>query len=617
MVLNFIHKGIADLFRAAAEAGPHDILKLYNTKGNIVNISPKLEPNTQQTRYKLEVVAADCNSEYLAEMSDIQAFETSRVSSSVLAGNGDLEVRHLKQPGSQPLACKKEFSKPVCSELAASLGFDLSTMEKRLVCTSVREWEDQLVKAHVFLLPIRLQGLEKKILVEAGETPSIVYEMRNKVESFRQKLESVEHLSWLGLFKELTEVPHKPSPFYHKKTLQKTREECEHVLEKYLQMSTLEVSEAVRQYLKTPTFDNWQWEDAEIMVLLQVMYVDLDFISKFNIELEVLQQFLYEVYRHYNNIPFHNFKHCFCVTQMMYGLIWLTDLRSKIDEIDILTMLTSAICHDLDHTGYNNAYQINARTELALRYNDISPLENHHCAVAFEILEKPEHNIFRNLTTEQYKRIREGMIKCILATDMVRHNEILNQFKSILSVFDFNNKNHKDVLMMIMIKVSDISNEARPMDVAEPWLDCLLQEFFNQSDMEKLEGLPVSPFMDRDKVTKPSSQTGFIRFVLFPLFMELANLFPCLEQHIIDPVRKALDYYTEMEKALEQEKQLRAVNTQNEKHAKEPERDVQEPAGSNPTEQKRQQPGGAPFKPTSSAASKNKTLSSLQKNGKK
>lgn len=34
--------------------------------------------------------------------------------------------------------------------------------------------------------------------------------------------------------------------------------------------------------------------------------------------------------------------------------------------------------------------------------------------------------------------------------------------------------------MQIMIKVSDVSNEARPMDVAEPWLDCLLQEFFIQ-----------------------------------------------------------------------------------------------------------------------------------------
>lgn len=42
----------------------------------------------------------------------------------------------------------------------------------------------------------------------------------------------------------------------------------------------------------------------------------------------------------------------------MYGLIWLTDLRSKIDSIDLLIMLTSAVCHDLDHTGYNNAYQV-------------------------------------------------------------------------------------------------------------------------------------------------------------------------------------------------------------------------------------------------------------------
>ncbi|XP_043550133.1 high affinity cGMP-specific 3',5'-cyclic phosphodiesterase 9A [Chiloscyllium plagiosum] len=487
---------VKEVFRAAAEAGPYDILKLYNTKGNIINISPKLESNTRQTQYKLEVVAADCKTYSLG------------------------------------------------SELATALGFDLSAMEKRL------------------------QTLEKKILVASTDMPSIMYEMRNRVESFREKLESVEHLSWLGLFKELSNGTNKPSPFYHKRSLRKTKEECQQVMENYLQMSSLEVTEEVRQYLKTPTFDNWQWEDAEIMVLLQLMYIDLDFMNKFNIEMEVLQQFLFEVYRHYNNIPFHNFKHCFCVTQMMYGLIWLTDLQNKMDDIDILTMLTSAICHDLDHPGYNNAYQINARTELALRYNDISPLENHHCSVAFNILEKSENNIFRNLTTEQFKRIREGMIKCVLATDMTRHNEILNQFRSIVSVFDFNNKNHKDILTMIIIKVSDISNEARPLDVAEPWLDCLLQEFFNQSDMEKLEGLPVSPFMDRDKVTKPSSQTGFIRFVLLPLFIELANLFPSLEQHIIDPVRKALDYYTEMEKALEKEKQNRTGGSQCDKVVK-------------------------------------------------
>lgn len=82
---------------------------------------------------------------------------------------------------------------------------------------------------------------------------------------------------------------------------------------------------------------------------------------------------------------------------------------------------------------------------------------------------------------------------------------------------------------MVLIKVSDISNEARPMDVAEPWLDCLLQEFYEQSDVEKLLGLPVTPFMDRDKVSRPSSQCSFIGFVLLPLFESIGRLFPELE----------------------------------------------------------------------------------------
>lgn len=40
----------------------------------------------------------------------------------------------------------------------------------------------------------------------------------------------------------------------------------------------------------------------------------------------------------------------------------------------------------------------------------------------------------------------------------------------------------------------------------------------DQSDREKTEGLPVAPFMDREKVTKPTAQIGFIKFVLIPMF---------------------------------------------------------------------------------------------------
>ena len=70
----------------------------------------------------------------------------------------------------------------------------------------------------------------------------------------------------------------------------------------------------------------------------------------------------------------------------------------------------------------------------------------------------------------------------------------------------------------MLIKSCDISNEVRPTKVAEPWVDCLLEEYFRQSDIEKSTGLPVTPFMDRDKVTKTSAQIGFIKFVLIPMF---------------------------------------------------------------------------------------------------
>jgi high affinity cGMP-specific 3',5'-cyclic phosphodiesterase 9 len=110
---------------------------------------------------------------------------------------------------------------------------------------------------------------------------------------------------------------------------------------------------------------------------------------------------------------------------------------------------------------------------------------------------------------------------------------------------------------MVLIKCCDISNEVRPFEVSEPWVDCLLEEYFNQvccrdkfeqilrgqkkdncitrskpkllhcvfqSDREKEQGLPVAPFMDREKVTKPTAQIGFIKFVLLPMFETIAKV---------------------------------------------------------------------------------------------
>ncbi|ELU08710.1 hypothetical protein CAPTEDRAFT_136586 [Capitella teleta] len=335
------------------------------------------------------------------------------------------------------------------------------------------------------------------------------------------------------------------------------------------------LSQETVDYLKQPTFDMWHWEPNEMLSLLEHMYHELGLIQEFNINPITLKRWLLCVQENYRNNPFHNFRHCFCVTQMMYGMIHLCDLWGKLPKEDLGIMLTACVCHDLDHPGYNNTYQINARTELAVRYNDISPLENHHCAVAFQILSNPETNIFANVDSTTFKRIRSvttdmthhakimedfteyftkfdpknkahAMIMLILATDMARHSEILEAFKSKIDNFDFSNEDHVNSMKMVLVKCCDISNEVRPMEVSEPWVDCLLEEYFNQSDREKQEGLPVAPFMDRDKVTKPTAQIGFIKFVLIPMFDTVAKLFPPLENVMVRPLKDARDRYEEM-----------------------------------------------------------------------
>lgn len=87
--------------------------------------------------------------------------------------------------------------------------------------------------------------------------------------------------------------------------------------------------------------------------------------------------------------------------------------------------------------------QISARTSLAQRYNDVAPLENHHCSYGFHLLEHPRTNPFHNLTVDQYRRLREDIIRCIMATDMGRHNDILRNFRAIIDIFDIHEPEHK------------------------------------------------------------------------------------------------------------------------------------------------------------------------------
>lgn len=381
-----------------------------------------------------------------------------------------------------------------------------------------------------------------------GDSLYQVEELRAQVKELRDRITSSEYLEWIGLKRAAPPVTPNPGPM---KKLSKQHDRLD-----YVSFVETELSAETKSILRDFNFDNWQWQEQEMMSLLELMFKELKLTDHFHITQDKLRQWIVTVHHNYNANPFHNFRHGFCVAQMMYSLLWLNNLVGQLDMEDILSLLVAGICHDLDHPGYNNAYQVNARTELAIRYNDVSPLENHHASVAFQLLSRKDCNIFENLDTAQYKRVRASMIDLILATDMARHGDIVGNFKACAEGFDVKNPDHKKHLMRMLIKCSDISNEARPTNVAEPWCDCLLEEFFAQSDMEKLEGLPVLPFMDREKVTKSSAQIGFIGFVIIPLFEAVGKVFPSMTS-VIDGIKHSHAYYKEMQETEKAEKEAK------------------------------------------------------------
>ena len=105
---------------------------------------------------------------------------------------------------------------------------------------------------------------------------------------------------------------------------------------------------------------------------------------------------------------------------------------ASLSELDLLSVIVSAVCHDYGHDGFNNAYHVNSISERAIRYSDQSVQENFHIAESFLILNNPTYNFMTDFSRDDFKTFRKRMIGIILATDMARHVSDLASFKSLI-----------------------------------------------------------------------------------------------------------------------------------------------------------------------------------------
>ena len=259
--------------------------------------------------------------------------------------------------------------------------------------------------------------------------------------------------------------------------------------------------------------------------------------------------------------PYHTDLHAADMVQSLLVYSLYGNLQKLLDfnDLDLISLFISGAIHDLGHPGYTNNFLINTKNELAIKYNDQSVLENYHVSEGFNIIFKKKGcNIFESLSSDDYKICRKRIIQCVLATDMTLHNKEFQFLKSKSQTYNiktgenvekiFENIdpvtsfNLRQEFLNVLIHSADVSNPSKPLEIYKQWARRCVDEFFKQGDMEKRLGLPVSFNCDRDTVSLPQSQVGFIDAIVFPLFSVICEFFPGLN-FTTDNLKKNLAYY--------------------------------------------------------------------------
>ncbi|CAG9319423.1 unnamed protein product [Blepharisma stoltei] len=274
---------------------------------------------------------------------------------------------------------------------------------------------------------------------------------------------------------------------------------------------------------------NWKFDiwfvyhatSSSVWIISKYLLQKWDMNALFNIPEHVSDTFFQALEKSYNkDVPYHNSCHAADVLHSLLYFLIQSNIFNSLSPLETIAAMVAALGHDVGHPGLNTRFLINSRNDLALQYNDFRVLENMHAAKTFALMKEKGHNIFQNLSNDDWIKSRKLIIEMILHTDMTMHFEALGKFNTRLNLGDLSLDNHEDKFLILSmgLKCADIGHSAKIPQLHEKWSLLLIEEFFKQGDLEKEMNMQVSMYCDRRTCDINKSQAGFIKNICIPLF---------------------------------------------------------------------------------------------------
>ena len=127
----------------------------------------------------------------------------------------------------------------------------------------------------------------------------------------------------------------------------------------------------------------------------------------------------------------------------------------------------------------------------------------------------------------------------VLETDLSKHFEILAKFKNktiILGDLNYEKAEDKSLILSMGLKCADIGHSTKSKEIHLKWTSLVMEEYFNQGDIEKSKDLVISMYCDRNNTDLSKSQAGFLKNICIPLYdgwcqyLQSAPIDLCLKQ---------------------------------------------------------------------------------------
>nr|CAH8859935.1 unnamed protein product [Trichobilharzia regenti] len=281
--------------------------------------------------------------------------------------------------------------------------------------------------------------------------------------------------------------------------------------------------------------------------------------------------------RYNPSAPFHNSIHALDVLHATYQLFQCNNLKNIFSDLEMFAIYFACTIHDIDHPGLTNQYLINTNHELALLYNDISVLENHHLHVAFKMISTEKECDFTQYLTNQQKQLfRKMVINLVLSTDMSKHMSLLADLKTTVekqralqgNVISLDSYSARMQILECVIHAADLSNPTKPLEIYQQWVSRIMEEMFRQGDQERKFGIEISPMCDRETACIYSTQIGFIDYIVYPLWETMAELLYPGAQILMENITKNRNWYASAKEIqLQQEQEQQQQQEQHQQQA--------------------------------------------------